>query len=592
MSRRPVNLALLPLENLSGADEDARLARGFVQDLITELARFPALGVIAADSVFATGCDGKSTTEIARELRVRHLLRGSLRRHGEALRISVQLLEADTGHHLWAARFDEEDLPTVHDEIAAKIANALAVHLDQSLLAAARRRQPASLAAYECWLRGMECLQRGTAEADAEGRAFFERALAADPHDARAHAGMSLSHFNEWSCQTWELWEEKERLAYDHATQAEALDPDDALVQMILARIEQYRREFDRAGPRLELARRLAPNDAGILVQLGLTQTLQGNPELALDAAERALELNPLCPPWYFCFASLPLFAMRRYTEFLAAARKAPPGLVVDVPAYRAAAHAYLGQRDEASAALAEFRADFTQRIACGRKPDDAELFRWVLHVNPYRDDADLRHFAEGLRRAGLAGKPKPRSAAPPVPWPVANIFRREGGWWTISFEGNVAQLPDMRGLHDLRRLLARPGEEIPSAELAGAALHSAGIERLDERALRAYRERLRDLDADLEQACAIADERRAIALEREREHLLREIGSATGIGGRVRATGGVAEKARTAVTWRIRHAIKKLEAVHPALGRHLSNSVRTGAFCRYSPEKTTRWHV
>ena len=144
-----------------------------MQDLITELARFPALGVIAAESVFAVGSVGLDDAALGRRLKVAYLLKGSVRRSARTLRIAVQLVEAATGQHLWAERYDMRaaELLAVLDEIAAKVANALALRIDQTVLSASRRRKIPQLAVYECWLRGMECLQRGTVES-VKRRAF------------------------------------------------------------------------------------------------------------------------------------------------------------------------------------------------------------------------------------------------------------------------------------------------------------------------------------------------------------------------------------------------------------------------------------
>jgi tetratricopeptide (TPR) repeat protein len=127
----------------------------------------------------------------------------------------------------------------------------------------------------------MECLQRGTVESDDEARVYFEQALAADPQYARAQAGLSLSHFNEWSCQAWECWEAKEKAAYECARRAEALDPDDAVVQVILGKIEQYRRQHAAAEARYRRALQLAPNDAFVTIQLAVGFALLGEAALA-----------------------------------------------------------------------------------------------------------------------------------------------------------------------------------------------------------------------------------------------------------------------------------------------------------------------
>lgn len=593
MSQAPsVTLALLPFEVLSEEPADTRLATGFGHDLITEFARFPSLGVIAADSVSAAAGEGLDDAALAERLGTRFLMKGSFRRWENELRINVHLLEAPGGRHVWAGRYDGADLPAVHDDIAAKIVNALANQMDRSLLQSARRRHLTTLEAYECWLRGMECLQRGTSDSDEDGREFFRRAMELDPHYARAHVGVSLSHFNEWSCQTWGKWEEKENLAYDAAIQAEALDPDDAVTQLILGRIEQYRRQFDRADHRFERALSLAPNDAHILIQLCGSLTYQGKAALGWELGQRALELNPICPGWYFNYAAIPLVAMKRYEECLEYAIKAPPRQVVDAPAFMAVAAAYLGRTEDARKFLSEYQEDFTNRICCGRDPGPDEMLRWTLHVNPFRHEEDSRHLAEGLRKAGLEGSINRPTAKEPMPWPIANIFRKEGKIWTLSYEHQVVPLPDMRGLHDLARLLARPGEELASSELAAVGLQASGMEMADSQALKAYRERLREIEEEIETASTGGDDTRATALEEERETILKEVKRVTGLGGKTRKTGDAGERARSAVTWRIRHGIRKISEVHPALGSHLANSVRTGAFCSYSPEKLTSWQL
>jgi hypothetical protein len=267
--------------------------------------------------------------------------------------------------------------------------------------------------------------------------------------------------------------------------------------------------------------------------------------------------------------------------------------IVTDGPAYLAAACAYLGDTVGARRHLDEFQNVFVERITNGRAPGPGEAMHWLTHVNPYRREEDLQHFAEGVRLAGIEGKPPAPVAPAPLSWPVGNVFRREGALWTVCFEHEVANVPEVRGLRDISQLLARPGEEIHCVALSGSPVGTGrGVEMLDEQTKRAYRGRLGEIEAELAEAEAANDAGRAGRIEEERERLLEELRKATGLGGRDRKMGDAAERARTAVTWRIRHAIKKLEAAHPALARHLGHSIRTGVFCSYTPEKETHWFV
>jgi predicted ATPase len=189
---------------------------------------------------------------------------------------------------------------------------------------------------------------------------------------------------------------------------------------------------------------------------------------------------------------------------------------------------------------------------------------------------------------AGIRLQPDPESA------PAS--FRRDGELWQLSFAGETVHMPDLKGLHDLARLLAAPGEEIHALDLGaggdGAAPRGHAGEVLDDEARAAYKARIDELREERELAEAANDTVRAERAREELEAITDALGSAYGLGGRARKAGDQAERARSAVTWRIRSAISRIEAVHPALGRHLKNSIRTGTFCAYSPERPVDWRL
>jgi tetratricopeptide (TPR) repeat protein len=202
-------------------------------------------------------------------------------------------------------------------------------------------------------------------------------------------------------------------------------------------------------------------------------------------------------------------------------------------------------------------------------------------------EDADA-HFAraaelDAAAGAALAARTREWAGVGEAPNGVA-VFRREGELWTLRYAGRTVRLRDSKGLRDLAVLLARPGEQTHVSELTGAAglPGSSAGPVADRRALAAYRERLRRIDAELDSADAGAAE--AEALNREREALLAELSATTGLGGRPRVAGSLTERMRKAVTYRIRHAIARVTDAHPELGRHLQASVRTGTWCSYAP--------
>ena len=170
-------------------------------------------------------------------------------------------------------------------------------------------------------------------------------------------------------------------------------------------------------------------------------------------------------------------------------------------------------------------------------------------------------------------------------------VFRRDGELWTAAFEGQAVSLVEVKGFADLARLLAQPGVEVHCLELADRpAEASSGDVVLDERARREIRARAVDLQREIDDADAAHDLGRAERAREELDQLVDSLAGATGLHGRARGLGSPAERARSAVTWRIRSAIKKVAAAHPRLGRHLDNAVRTGHFCVYQPEAAIDW--
>ncbi|MDN5860944.1 MAG: hypothetical protein L0H84_20255, partial [Pseudonocardia sp.] len=176
---------------------------------------------------------------------------------------------------------------------------------------------------------------------------------------------------------------------------------------------------------------------------------------------------------------------------------------------------------------------------------------------------------------------------------PAPARFRLDGVVWSLSFAGQTVRLPDAKGLHDLATLLGRPGREVRCTELIGAAVEQPDSgEVLDAHARRSYEARIRELQEALTEAEDHGDRGRVEAARTELDLLVDQLTAAAGLGGRPRRSGGSTERARSAVTWRIRAALRRIEDVHPALGRHLRPAVRTGTWCCYGPEHDVEWEV
>jgi tetratricopeptide (TPR) repeat protein len=174
-----------------------------------------------------------------------------------------------------------------------------------------------------------------------------------------------------------------------------------------------------------------------------------------------------------------------------------------------------------------------------------------------------------------------------------ADVFRLDGGVWTLRYAGRQALLPDAKGMHDLATLLAAPGRPVHALQLLGRPVPAAAAEPvLDQRAKAAYRARLAELDAEIDEARSWQDPHRAAKARAEREALVAELSAAAGLGGRARRLGDEVERARKTVTARIRDALRRIDAVHPELAAHLRDAVRTGTSCSYQPPEPARWRL
>lgn len=602
MDTYDTSIAVMPFRNLSPEPDTEYFANGFVEDLTADLSRFSALRVLATQSTFAVE-QFNGPEEFARAWNVDFLLLGSVRRGASHLRVGVQLIRVDGRETVWAERFDAplENVFDVQDEIVATVAGRLAVHLDQARLQGASGRPTHNLVAYECWLRGMDCLKRGTLEGDEESRPFFDQALQVDSNYARAYAGLSLSHFNEWTCHAWHLWDVNEDNAFSFASRAARLDDRDPMVHSVLARVYRFRHQHSQADQHAERAVELNPNDAHVLIQTAVVKLFGGQFEAARELAVRAIGLNPLHGDWYYGIVGWCQFMLGRNDEAVEGLTRAGE-TIANFPAYRAACAAIAGDTAQAQREYDLFLREYRDKIAFGREPQPGEALTWAVQVEPFRRLADSRRMPDALRRAGIAEIDVDhaiQARAQQMVRPAGIVsspgceFRREGSVWTLRYEGTGARLVELKGFHDLARLLAQPHEPLHCLELSGAARATdTPDDVLDSQARRQYRQRIEELQHDLEEAEADNDPGRTESVRVELDAVIEELSRATGFAGRSRKLGNPSERARTAVTWRIRSAIKKIRAAHPRLGQHLSNSIRTGNFCVYSPETETAWEL
>jgi DNA-binding SARP family transcriptional activator len=396
-------VAVLPFANLSENAADGYAALGFAEDLIAALSRFRVLRVIARHSSFFPFGHDHTPAELGRRLGARWIVAGSVRRLPGSIRVGIELIDAESGHYAWAHRYDlsADALFEGLGDIVRNVVGALAPRIDEAILASVRRKPLADLSVYDCWLRALDGLRRGTLEAHAEARVYLERALERDPEFGRAYSGMSMTYFNEWSCHAWDRWEETASEAQRWAEEAVRRDEADHMTHAILGRVLMYRRDFARAEHHAARAAALNPNDADMLVQDAVLHAALGDAQRGIGEARTALALNPFHEDWYFVYAAYPPFMAREYQSSLDYAGRAPDA-GTHVRAFLAVALTRLGRHAEAERMRTLFMGNFRRNITYGRTPEPEEPVRWLLRTNPMRRPEDRAFVVDGLARAGF----------------------------------------------------------------------------------------------------------------------------------------------------------------------------------------------
>ena len=389
------SIAVLPFENLSGDKEQEYFSDGITEDLITDLSQISGLFVIARNSVFTYKGRAVKVQEVARDLGVSHVLEGSVRRVGNRVRINAQLIDAATGRHLWAERFDRDltDVFALQDEVTQKIVSALAVKLTSGEERRLSRATQVNPEAYDMLLRGLELLRRFTRRTNLEAQEYFNKAAALDPTYARAYADLALSHsmdvFFGWT-KTPETHLAK---ALEFGKTALALDQSLPQVPFALAGVYRSMLEFDKSIAAARRSVELDSNYADGYAQLAQTLVHAGLPDEGITAIGKAMRLNPRHPFFYVWILGHAHFLSKRYEAAIAASKKALDRNP-DFPGARrtlAAAYAYLGRLDEAAWEVEEILSrdpEFT--LAKARR------------ITPYKRAEDMEHYIAGLRKAGL----------------------------------------------------------------------------------------------------------------------------------------------------------------------------------------------
>jgi len=389
------SIAVLPFQNMSGDPEQGYFADGISEDIITALSKLPQLFVIARNSSFTFKGRNVNVQEVGRSLGVRYVLEGSVRKSNNRVRITGQLIDATTGGHLWAERFDREltDIFTVQDDVTQHIVGALALNLTESDKQRLTTEHTDNLEAYDSFLRGREQVWLLTKGANAQGQKLLRRTIELDPTFAPAYAFLACAHnldyVNRWSPVPSESLEQADKAA----TRAVSLDDQYPYAHWARAIAYLYMRRHDLAIQEAKRTISLDPNLAFGHEVLGTSLHFSGRSVEAIACFDRAMALDPYFPDVWLHFYAQAVFQLRRYDEAVGILkRRIDRNPHTDASrVLLAASYGHLGRFDEARAEWQE-----VYRI----NPDySLEHRRDVL---PYKNPDDFELIIEGLRKAGI----------------------------------------------------------------------------------------------------------------------------------------------------------------------------------------------
>jgi TolB-like protein/class 3 adenylate cyclase/Tfp pilus assembly protein PilF len=391
------SIAILPFANLSGDRQQDYFADGFTEDLITNAAQSKELFVIAHNSTFSYKGREVKIRQVAEELGVRYVLEGSVRRIGETVRITAQLIDATNGSHVWAKRYDEptDRLFDVQDEVSREIASTLLVNVKKADLAKATQKRPKELSAYDYVLRARARWAAPGKKAKLEARALAQQAIAIDPAYAPAYAVLGDTYNSAYITQ-WGGPDALDR-AYDAARKAVELDPSLSTAHELLGRVFLRRRQHDDAVAAIERSISLNPNQPRHYASLADTLTFANRAKEAVDFLRKANRLDPFYPPRQNMYLGRAYYFARQFDKAVAQLRICAARAPKWRPCYMflAPAYAELGRQADAKRTL-ETLLKIAPRFSISES---------VQKHLPFVPSA-MGFYIDGLRKAGVPEHP------------------------------------------------------------------------------------------------------------------------------------------------------------------------------------------
>jgi adenylate cyclase len=392
------SIAVLPFANMSGDPQQEYFSDGISEDVITDLSKISGLMVIARNSSFTYKGRSVDIREIGRDLGVRSVLEGSIRRAGNRVRITAQLIDASNGAHLWGDRYDRDltDIFAVQDDVTRRIVDALKVTLSPVERTRLSDSGTPNVDAYDCYLRGREilALNPNNREGFEQSTKLFRRALEHDPSYSRAYAALSLAYNLDYQNRWSDDPDTSLLLAKRNAGQAIEKDPNEPLARLVATWAAMFEKDLDRAKSEVDIALSLNPNFSGAYASLGSILIYSGQPLAAVPALERASRLDPAFRPGHLHFLGMAYLLADKY-DTAAALLKERIRLTPGTDFSRvllASALGHVGEVDEARRIWKELK-------EINPKYSFSEHFA----RQPFKKEEDVQRIAEGLAKAGLS---------------------------------------------------------------------------------------------------------------------------------------------------------------------------------------------
>ena len=397
------SIAVLPFTNMSGEPDQEYFSDGITEDIITELSRFHEFAVIARNSSFSYKGLSPKIADVGRELGVRYVVEGSVRKIGNRVRVTVQLIDSTSAAHIWAERYDRslDDIFAIQDEVTEAVVARIADGIKGVRALHARSRPSHSATAYDLVLQARPYRTSHTAAASEIAAMLLRQATELDPSFALAHASLAFVR----TSQVEEGWSDDPNTALAEALaeakRAVALDNSDGYAHASLAYVLLRFGEFEQAQHEIDMALSLNPNHVNIIMTGGWVSIVNCDPERAIEMIKRARRLNPFMGTWELWTLGQANLDAKRYQDALESFAKVldpPTGMFLEA----AICHAYLGEEDDARTNLRKYLARARRELSSFPGEDPVAWRAFLMHYHTRRRREVTDHFIEGARKAGL----------------------------------------------------------------------------------------------------------------------------------------------------------------------------------------------